>query len=44
MKKQTLKQLRKLADLTQEEAAKELSVSHDTISRWESGATQPNAL
>jgi len=44
MKKMTLKQLRKMASLTQEEAAKELGVSHDTISRWESGATQPNAL
>lgn len=44
MKKQTLKQLRKMVSLTQEEAAKALNVSHDTISRWESGATQPNAL
>lgn len=39
----TLKQLRKAVGLTQEEAAKELSVSHDTISRWESGVTQPTA-
>jgi len=44
MKKQTLKQLRKAASLTQDEAAKKLGVSHDTISRWESGATQPTAL
>jgi DNA-binding XRE family transcriptional regulator len=43
MKKTTLKQLRKLAGLTQEEAANELGVSHDTISRWESGSTQPTA-
>ena len=43
-KKMTLKQLRKVASLTQEEAAKELGISHDTISRWESGATQPTAL
>ena len=43
-KKMTLKQLRKVASLTQEEAAKELGVSHDTILRWESGATQPTAL
>jgi len=39
----TLKQLRKAVGLTQEEAAKELGVSHDTISRWESGVTQPTA-
>lgn len=39
----TLKQFRKSVDLTQEEAATALSVSHDTIARWESGATQPNA-
>ena len=42
--KKTLKQWRKVASLTQEEAAKKLGVSHDTISRWESGATQPTAL
>jgi len=39
----TLKQLRKAAGLTQEEAATELGVSHDTISRWEAGTTQPTA-
>lgn len=44
MTKKTLKQLRKATGLTQEEAAKSLNVSHDTISRWESGATQPTAL
>lgn len=43
MKKQTLKQLRKAAGLTQEEAAKSLNVSHDTLSRWENGLTQPTA-
>lgn len=44
MKKRTLKQLRKAAGLTQEEAAKSLNVSHDTLSRWENGLTQPTAL
>jgi len=44
MTKKTLKQLRKATSLTQEEAAGALNVSHDTISRWESGATQPTAL
>ncbi len=44
MKKTTLKQLRKAADLTQEAAAAEIGVSHDTISRWETGATQPTSL
>ena len=29
--------------MTQDEAAKQLGVSHDTISRWETGATQPTA-
>jgi DNA-binding XRE family transcriptional regulator len=43
MKKKTLKQLRNAAAMTQDEAAEELGVSHDTISRWESGITQPNA-
>lgn len=32
-----------MAELTQEEAATELGVSHDTISRWEAGTTQPTA-
>lgn len=43
MTKKTLKELRKAAKMTQDEAAKMLDVSHDTIARWESGATQPNA-
>ena len=43
MKKMTLRQWRKSAELTQEEAANELGVSHDTISRWEAGITQPTA-
>lgn len=43
MQKTTLKQLRKKAGLTQEAAASQLKVSHDTISRWETGATQPTA-
>ena len=42
-KQHTLKQIRKLAALTQEQAADKLNISHDTISRWESGATQPTA-
>lgn len=42
--KKTLKQLRKAIGLTQGEVAKTLDVSHDTISRWESGVTQPTAL
>lgn len=44
MKKKTLKQLRKAISLTQDEAAGQLGVSHDTISRWEAGATQPTSL
>lgn len=43
MQKKTLKQFRKVVNLTQEEAATQLRVSHDTISRWESGSTQPTA-
>jgi DNA-binding XRE family transcriptional regulator len=43
MQKMTLKRLRKIAGLTQEETAVQLGVSHDTISRWESGSTQPTA-
>ena len=42
--KKTLKEWRKEAKLTQEQAAAQLGVSHYTISRWESGVTQPNAL
>lgn len=44
MGKKTLKQLRKRAAMNQEEAAKALKVSHDTISRWENGLTQPTSL
>lgn len=42
-KKRNLKQLRKDAGLTQEQAASKLGVSHDTIGRWESGSTIPSA-
>jgi len=42
--KKTLKALRKMVGLTQDEAAELIGVSHDTISRWETGSTQPNAL
>jgi DNA-binding XRE family transcriptional regulator len=42
--KMTLRQLRKRAGLTQKEAANVLNVSHDTLSRWENGATNPTAL
>lgn len=41
--KKTLKDFRKATGLTQAEVAEALSVSHDTISRWESGLTQPTA-
>lgn len=41
--KRTLRELRKMANLSQDEAAKALIVSHDTISRWENGITQPTA-
>jgi DNA-binding XRE family transcriptional regulator len=41
--KKTLKQLRKVAGLTQGEAAAKLGVSHDTLSRWENGTTHPTA-
>lgn len=43
MKRKTLKELRKAAELTQEEVAKALDVSHDTLSRWENGITHPAA-
>lgn len=42
-KRKTLKQIRKAAGLTQEQAADKLNISHDTISRWEAGSTQPTA-
>ena len=41
--KKTLKQFRQQAELTQSTVAEMLNVSHDTIARWESGETQPNA-
>ena len=41
--KKSLKQLRKAAGLSQDEAAKALNVSHDTISRWENWTTHPTA-
>lgn len=41
--KKTLRQLRRAVKLNQDEAAKLLNVSHDTISRWEKGATHPTA-
>lgn len=43
-KRKTLKQIRKAAGLTQEQAAEKLNISHDTMSRWESGQTQPSAM
>ena len=38
------RQLRKLAGLTQEEAARVLLVSHRTILRWEHGASRIRPL
>ena len=38
-----IKKLRKQKGISQEEAAFELGVSRQTVSKWESGAMQPNA-
>lgn len=38
-----LKQLRSEAGLTQKDVATQIGVSHDTIKRWETGETYPNA-
>lgn len=37
-----INQLRKLSGMTQEQLAEKLSVSRQTISKWESGATYPD--
>lgn len=41
--KLTLRQWRRMSDLSQKKAAEIFNVSHDTISRWESGETHPSA-
>lgn len=41
LEKLTLKQARVLANLTQEESAKKLGVSPNTLSNWERGKTFP---
>lgn len=43
VKKLTLRQARRLAELTQGEVAKELGVSLYTVLNWEKGKTFPNA-
>lgn len=42
MKKITLRAARTNANLTQNEAAKKIGVSRDTISNWENGITSPS--
>ena len=39
---QTIKKLRRNADMTQEQLAEMLSISPQAVSRWETGETQPN--
>lgn len=39
---ETLRTIRQKAFLSQEEFAKELSVSASTINRWETGKVKPN--
>lgn len=40
----TLRQCRAESGLTQKDVAAQLGVSTDTMTRWESGQTYPNAL
>lgn len=40
----SLKTARMLKRISQEEAAVKIGVSQNTVSRWEIGATTPNAL
>lgn len=40
----TMRQLRRLNEITKKRAAEIFGVSHDTITRWESGETYPNAI
>jgi len=42
--KLTLRQLRRLNEISQKKAAELLGVSSDSIVRWERGETYPNAL
>lgn len=42
--KLTLRQLRRLNEISQKKAAELLGVSTDSIVRWERGETHPNAL
>lgn len=39
-----LKYIRKQLNLTQEQFARELSISFSTLNRWENGHTSPSAL
>jgi len=39
-----IRQCRRLKDLTQEQLARSIGVSLNTVQRWESGKTQPSPL
>jgi transcriptional regulator with XRE-family HTH domain len=43
MKRQTIRQLRKSADLTQRQLAEAMGVNHMSIYHWESGRNEPSA-
>ena len=39
-----IQQLRRAAGLSQEQLATQLGVSHQSVSKWETGATMPDIL
>lgn len=41
---QTVKEIRKILNMSQEQLARELHVSFATVNRWENGKNNPNML
>lgn len=41
---QTVKEIRKILSISQEQLARELHVSFATVNRWENGKNSPNML